>query len=71
MANDRDHPWLRPLWRRVAIVVLCAVWSGIEFYSGQPFWGTLAGGMAVYAAWMYLLNYPKPQEQQPPEQQKE
>ncbi|MEQ1953254.1 DUF3329 domain-containing protein [Mesorhizobium sp. CN2-181] len=69
MANDRDHPWLRPLWLRVAIVVLCAIWSGIEFYTGEALWGTLAGGMAVYAAWMYVWTYPKPQEQQ--EQKKE
>ncbi|MDQ6434347.1 DUF3329 domain-containing protein [Mesorhizobium sp. LHD-90] len=61
MANDRDHPWLRPLWRRVAIVAVCAAWSALEFYSGQPFWGVLAGGMGVYGAWMYLLNYPKPE----------
>ena len=71
MANDRDHPWLRPLWVRIAIVVVCAIWSGLEFYSGQAFWGTLAGGMAVYAAWMYLLNHPKPQDQPQKEQQKE
>ena len=28
-----------------------------EFWNGQAFWGTLAGGMAAYGAWEFLLNY--------------
>jgi hypothetical protein len=58
--RDADHPFFRPLWRRVAIVVVCAAWSILEFWAGAPLWGTLAGGMAVYGAWTFLLNYKPP-----------
>lgn len=64
MTNDRDHPFFRPLWRRIAVVVFCAAWAAWELYNNQPFWATLAGGMAAYAAWMYLITYPKPDGQQ-------
>lgn len=63
MTNDRDHPFFRPLWRRVALVAFCAAWSAFEFYTGAAFWGVLAGGMAAYGAWMFLIAYPKPEEQ--------
>ena len=55
--KDSDHPFFRPLWRRIAIVVICAVWCMLEFWNGQAFWGTLAGGMGAYGAWEFLLNY--------------
>lgn len=62
--KDQYHPFLRPLWRRMALVVFCAVWAAIEFYAGEPFWGTLAGGMAAYAIWMFIITY-RPDEQAP------
>ncbi|MBS3647418.1 DUF3329 domain-containing protein [Pseudaminobacter sp. 19-2017] len=58
--RDADHPFFRPLWRRVAIVVVCAAWSILEFWAGAQLWGMLAGGMAVYGVWTFLLNYKPP-----------
>ena len=55
--KDSDHPFFRPLWRRVTLVVFCAAWAVFEFWNGQAFWGTLAGGMAAYGAWEFLWNY--------------
>ena len=60
--RDAEHPFFRPLWRRIALVVFCAGWSIFEFVAASPFWGTLAGGMAAYAAWVFLLNYKPPAE---------
>jgi hypothetical protein len=55
--KDSEHPFFRPLWRRITLVVFCAAWCAFEFWNGQAFWGTLAGGMAAYGAWEFLLNY--------------
>ena len=64
MGNGGEHPWFRPLWRRVAVVVFCAVWAAFELYSGEAFWATIFGGMAAYALWVYIIKYPKPGDQQ-------
>ena len=45
MTNEADHPWLRPLWRRIALVAFCAAWSVFELVAGEPFWAVLAIGM--------------------------
>lgn len=57
MMRDADHPWMRPLWRRVALVAVCAVWAVIELATNSPGWALLAGGMAAYGAWVYLITY--------------
>ncbi len=63
--KDAEHPFFRPLWRRVAVVAVCVLWAGFEFYHGEQFWGMLAGGMAVYGAWIFLLRYRAPVEEIP------
>lgn len=56
-SKDRDHPFFRPLWRRVAIVAFCAVWAAWEFHNREMFWAVLVGAMAVYGAWTFLIAY--------------
>ena len=63
--KDYEHPFFRPLWRRVAVVVVCAVWAIFEFYSNQPFWGAIAAGFAAYAVWQFFYLY-KPVDQAAP-----
>lgn len=55
--NTSSHPFLDPLWRRIALVGFCAAWSIYEWTSGEAFWGTLTAGMTAYGAWSYLVNY--------------
>lgn len=55
--NTTSHPFLDPLWRRIALVGFCAAWSIYEWTNGEAFWGTLTAGMTAYGAWSYLLNY--------------
>jgi hypothetical protein len=52
--------WLRPLWVRIAFVVLPAAWAAFEFANGQAVWGLLFGAAAAWGA--YTLLY----QQQPP-----
>ncbi|OBQ67439.1 DUF3329 domain-containing protein [Mesorhizobium erdmanii] len=60
--KDYEHPFFRPLWRRVTVVAVCVIWSGIEFATGTPFWGVIALGFAGYAVWQFFYLY-KPAEQ--------
>jgi hypothetical protein len=57
MTNEADHPWLRPLWRRVVLVGFCAAWSVFELVAGESFWAMIAIGMTAYGAWLFLINY--------------
>ena len=68
--KDSEHPFLRPLWRRVALVGFCVAWAAWELWIAEPMWTTIAIGMAVYAAWAFLLNYkgpPAPTQDAPPD----
>lgn len=64
--KDVDHPFFRPLWRRIALVVACLGWAGLEFYGGSPNWGMIALAFAAYGAWQYLWLY-KPSKDEAPE----
>ena len=63
--KNSDHPFFRPLWRRIAIVAVCLVWAAIEFATGTPFWGTLALAFAAYGAWQFLFAYKPVQTAEP------
>lgn len=62
MIKDSEHPFFRPLWRRIAIVVVCLVWAAVEFVTGAPFWGMIALGFGAYAVWQFLIAYNPPVE---------
>lgn len=57
MVKDSEHPFFRPLWRRIALVALCLFWAGIEFATGTPFWGMIALGAAAYGVWQFFYAY--------------
>lgn len=52
-----EHPWLDPLWRRVALVVFCGGWTILEFAAGNTGWASIVGAITAYAAWCYLYAY--------------
>jgi len=54
---DLNHPFFRPLWLRVVVVVLCIGWALFEFATNSPFWGTLFGGLGVYAVWGLFITF--------------
>ncbi|RJG47155.1 DUF3329 domain-containing protein [Mesorhizobium sp. DCY119] len=60
MTKDSEHPFFRPLWRRIALVAFCLVWAGIEFAMDSPTWGMIMLGFSAYAAWQYLFSYAPP-----------
>jgi hypothetical protein len=60
---DPNHSAYRHLWVRILIVVVCLGWAVVEFTTGDPFWGMLAGGAGVYSFYMLIWAFnPKPPE---------
>jgi hypothetical protein len=58
---DPNHPAYRRLWVRVAIVAVCFGWAVVEFITGDPFWGMLAGGAGAYAFYTLFWTFnPQP-----------
>lgn len=57
MLKDASHPFFRPLWRRIAVVVVCLAWSGVEWIFGEPFWGTLTLAIGAYALWAFFITF--------------
>lgn len=57
-ANDVN--WFRPLWRRVLITGIVAVWCVWEWVFNQdPFWGVLTAALLAYAAYNFFYAFPK------------
>ena len=54
---DAGHPFFRPFWVRLAVVVVCLGWGLFEFRTGEALWGTLFTGAGVYAAWALLIAF--------------
>ncbi len=61
--KDHEHPFFRPLWRRIAIIAVCAGWSVFEFWNGSSMWGWIAAAFTAYAVWQFLYLYKAPVEQ--------
>jgi hypothetical protein len=67
--SERDHPFYRPLWRRIAIVAVVAAWAAWEvFYTGEGLWTVISLFFLGYAVWMFFITYkPSDNEQKPPQ----
>ncbi len=58
--HEHDHPFYKPLWRRIAIVVVVALWLAFElFYAQNQLWIMLALGMLAYAVYVFFWTWPK------------
>ena len=55
--KDHEHPFFRPLWRRVAVTAVCAAWTVFEFAANSPFWGMIALAFTGYAVWQFFYLY--------------
>jgi hypothetical protein len=57
--KDRDIQFFRPLWRRIAVIALCAIWAGFELWHGEQLWIVITLGLTAYAVWAFLITFPK------------
>jgi hypothetical protein len=53
-----EHPFYRPLWRRIAIVVVTGGFTAFEaFYTRDGFWTVIFAAAFIYSLWAFLINY--------------
>ena len=53
---DLQVDFFLPVWRRIAVVVVCIGWAFFEFATGAIAWGVIFGGIGLYAIWQFFLN---------------
>ncbi len=54
---DVQSPVLRPLWLRIVITGICAIWAIFEIVSGNLFWAILFGAAAVYLGYQLFAVF--------------
>jgi Ca2+/Na+ antiporter len=58
--SEQQHPFYKPLWRRVAIVAVIFFWLCFEIVTGSSeIWIVLALGMLAYAVYTFFYTWPK------------
>jgi hypothetical protein len=58
--NQKDQDFFRPLWRRVLITAVVAVWCGYEtFFSHDTMWIVITSAAVIYCVWNFFLRFPK------------
>jgi O-antigen/teichoic acid export membrane protein len=57
---DAEHPFLRPLWVRIGIVIVTFAWAVLEASLGETMWALVFGAIGSYCAWALLLGYKAP-----------
>jgi len=53
---DLQVDFFLPVWRRYALIAVCAIWSVLEFATAAPFWGIIFGGLGVIAVWQLFFD---------------
>ncbi len=53
---DVQIDFFLPLWRRVALVAFCFVWSLVEFNNGMVFWGSVFVALGAYSLWHFFFD---------------
>lgn len=60
---DPQHPFFKPLWRRIVTVVAPAAWALVELSNGEAGWAIVFFGAAAYAGYeLFLAPQPAPGE---------
>ncbi|MBK8084571.1 MAG: hypothetical protein IPK28_12610 [Devosia sp.] len=50
--------WFRPLWRRVIVIAVIALWCGWEWlFNHDQFWGLATAAMLAYGVWTFFINF--------------
>ena len=57
--KERDVNFFKPLWRRVAVTAVCAVWAALELWHGEQVWILITLGLTAYAVWNFFITFEK------------
>lgn len=55
--QKNDFLFMRPLWRRIALLLVCLTWTALEWWGGSNIWSGLATIVSFYVIWRYFLNF--------------
>ena len=61
-AFDVQHPFFRPLWRRLLVVALCLGWATFELRHGATIWAAIFAAIGAYLAWQFFLAFDPPDD---------
>jgi hypothetical protein len=51
-------PWFKPLYRRVILIAVIAVWCGWEWlFNHDQFWGLITLAALAYGVWTFFINF--------------
>ncbi len=54
---DVQHPFFKPLWRRIVTVAACLGWALLELSWGWPMWALLFGLIGLYCAYQFFVVF--------------
>jgi len=55
-----DVDWFRPIWRRVLVTGVVAVWCLWEWaFNRDTFWGVVTTALLAYAVYNFFYAFPK------------
>lgn len=54
---DLQHPFFKPLWKRVATVAAIFGWGALEWSWDNPGWATGFAILGAYCAWVFFIGY--------------
>jgi len=54
---DVQHPFFKPVWRRVAVVVFCFGWALMEWFQANGFWAIVFGSIGVFCAYEFFVVF--------------
>jgi hypothetical protein len=58
--KEQDHPFYKPLWRRIAIIAVVLAWLVFELVNGGVnMWSMMAFALLVYGVYLFFLSWPR------------
>ena len=58
--DENKHPFYKPLWRRIVIVLTIMAWLGFELYQrNSGMWMAIAAATLAYAVYTFFIAWPK------------
>lgn len=56
--KDSELEWFRPLWLRLLVTGLVAIWFGWEvLFTRDPLWMIITGAALAYAVWNLFIRF--------------
>jgi hypothetical protein len=57
--KERDINFFRPLWRRVLVTAVCAIWAALELWHGEQLWIMITLGLTAFSVWSFFITFDK------------